>query len=331
MERPASDSQPEVIVSFVDPLTWSREFSYEVEQSALAAEGVRLVIPADEAERDDLLSRADAVISSGTVPVTAEMIGKMKRCVAIQCYSVGMNAVDIDAATVAGIRVANVNASTEDVADHTIALLLALERRLPQMFEATASGQWDLRQLPVVREIRRLEGQTLGIVGAGRIGQLVAARARAFGYTTIASDPFPPDPADPDLDIVSLSELFARSDAVAICAALTPESRRLIDAEVLSHTKPGALFVNAARGGLVDEDALADALEDGRILLAALDVRDPEPPDPSSDRLTSRSDVVQTPHMAAMSERTRSDIHPMVAANLLEMLREAGRIPHPVR
>ena len=322
-EQPAND----VIVTFVDPLTWSREFSYDVEESMLAASGARLIVPADEDERDRLLPRADAVISSGLTPVDSSMIARMQRCVAIQCYSVGMNAVDIAAAEEAGMRVANVNASTADVADHTIALLLALERRLVPMFKATERGEWDLRNLPVAREIRRLEGQTLGIVGAGKIGRLVAQRARAFGYVTIANDMVEPDPPDPELEMVSIEELFSRSDGVAVCASLSPSSYRMINGDVLAHAKPGLLFVNAARGGLVDEEALAVALDDGRVALAGLDVRDPEPPDPQNDLLGNRDEVVQTPHMAAMSERTRSDIHHLVAESIISMLRESERLP----
>lgn len=315
------------LVSFVDPLTWSREFSYEIEQSALTAAGVDLVIPADEAERDSLLPRVDVVISSGTMKVDADMIGRLQHCVGIQCYSVGKDAVDSAAAEAAGIAVANVNASTADVADHTMALLLAMQRRLFPMVDATRNGEWGLRNLPDAWEIRRLEGQTLGVVGAGRIGRTVAQRARAFGFHTIAHDRFPPDPPDPGLEMVTLTELFARSDAIAMCASLDADSHRLVNDEVLAHVKPGAYFVNCARGGLVDEPALARALADGRIRMAALDVRSPEPPDPTDDTLGDHPNVIQTPHMAAMSDRTRIDVHHLVAESVLDMLRAAGRLP----
>jgi phosphoglycerate dehydrogenase-like enzyme len=298
-----------------------------VEEDALRAAGVTLVVPHDEEHRDALLPEADAVISSGLEKVDAELIGKLRNCAAIQCYSVGMNAVDLDAAGAANIRVGNANASTTDVADHTMALLLALQRRLVEMLDATNRGEWDLRRLPVIRDIRRLEGQTLGIVGAGRIGRKVATRARGFGMKTIANDVIEPSQPDPDLEMVSLAELFARSDAIAVCASLSPESYQMINAEVLAHTKPGAFFVNAARGGLVDEAALAAALDEGLIAMAGLDVRDPEPPDPAKDLLSSRPNVIQTPHMAAVSERSREDIHHLVAANLLTMLRDSGRLP----
>lgn len=314
-------------MTFIDPLTWSRDFSYQVEETALREAGVTLVVPENEVHRDFLLPAADAVISSGLERVDAELISKLSNCAAIQCYSVGMNAVDLDAARAAKIRVGNANASTTDVADHTMALLLALQRKLVEMLDATNRGEWDLRRLPAIRDIRRLEGQTLGIVGAGRIGRKVAVRARGFGMTTIANDVVEPDPPDPHLEMVTLAELFARSDAIAVCASLSPESYRMINADVLAHTKPGAFFVNAARGGLVDEAALAAALEDGRIAAAGLDVRDPEPPDPERDLLSARPNVIQTPHMAAVSERSREDIHHLVAASILTMLRDSGRLP----
>ena len=317
------------LVTFVDPLTWSRDFSYEIELAALAAAGVQLVIPADEAERDRLLPHADVVISSGTMKVDADMISRLARCVGIQCYSVGKDAVDSDAADLAGIPVANVNASTADVADHTIALLLAMERRLIPMIEATERNEWVLRNLPDAWEIRRLEGQTLGVVGAGRIGRTVAQRARAFGFRTIAHDRFPPAPPDPDLEMVELKDLFAQSDAIAVCASLDADSHELINDEVLAHVKPGAYFVNCARGGLVDEAALARALDDGRIRMAALDVRKPEPPDPANDSLGEHPNVIQTPHMAAMSDRTRIDVHHLVAENVINLLRAAGRLGNP--
>ncbi len=321
-----TSGEPAVMVTIVDPLTWSRDFSYDVENSILSAAGVTLRVPEDSAERDRLLPQADAIISSGIEQVDAATIDSLERCVAIQCYSVGMNAIDIEAATSAGIQVANVNVSVADVADHTMALLLCLERRLVPMFEATERHEWNLRNLTDPWEIRRLEGRTLGIVGAGRIGRAVAVRARVFGYKTVAHDIVDPVPAEPDLEMVPISELFACSDAIAICASLDPKAPKLINSEVLAHTKPGALFINAARGGLVDEGALAAALDDGRVRLAALDVRDPEPPDPENDALGGRPDVLQTPHMAAISERTRSDIHGQVAESILRMLRESGRL-----
>lgn len=321
-----SDRARRPLVTFLDPLTWSRPFSYDVEQSILTAAGVELRIPDDEDERDRLLPDADVVISSGTVRLDADRIESMRNCVAIQCYSVGMDAVDRAAAAAKGIEVANVNASTADVADHTMALVLAAQRRIPAMLAATEARQWTLRSLSEPWEIRRLDGQVFGIVGAGRIGRLVATRAQAFGFETIAVDPRPPDPPVAGLRIVSLDELLSRSDVIAVCASLNDESRGFFDADVFARTKPGVLFVNTARGGLVDEQALADALDSGQVGLAALDVREQEPPLADADRLTGHPRVLQTPHMAAMSTQSREDIHPMVADSVLALLRRAGRL-----
>ncbi len=323
----ASASAPRPVVTFVDPLTWSREFSYEVEHSILTSAGVDLRIPADEAERDRLLPIADVVISSGTLRVDARSIESMRTCVGIQCYSVGMDAVDHVAAAARGIEIANVNASTADVADHTMALVLAAQRRIPAMLAATDARQWTLRDLTEPWEIRRLAGQVFGVVGAGRIGRQVVARAQAFGFETIAVDPFPPEPPIDGLAIVPVDELLRRSDVIVVCASLNDESRGFFDAGFFARTKPGVLFVNTARGGLVDEEALADALDSGQVGLAALDVRAQEPPLAAGDRLTGHPRVLQTPHMAAMSTQSRIDIHPLVAESVLGLLRRAGRLP----
>lgn len=313
-------------MSFVDPLTWSRDFSYAVESDILAAAGVDLRVPADEEERDRLLPMADVLISSGTTRVDHRLIDSMRRCIGIQCYSVGMDAVDRTAAGAHGIEIANVNASTIDVADHTMALVLAAQRRLPAMAAATDSYRWTLRDLSEPWEIRRLTGQTFGVVGAGRIGRLVATRAQAFGFETIAADPIPPDPPVEALSIVSIDELLRRSDVIAVCASLSDESRGFFDAERFGRMKPGVVFVNTARGGLVDEEALADALDSGRVGFAALDVRADEPPSAESDRLTGHPRVLQTPHMAAMSTQSRVDIHPLIAESVLGLLRRSGRL-----
>ncbi len=314
------------MVTFVDPLNWSREFSYEVERAELDRAGVDLRVPVDEVERDRLLPVADVVISSGTVRVDAALLARMERCVGVQCYSVGMDAVDRVAAGERGIEVTNVNASTVDVADHTMALVLALQRRLPAMMGATNAGEWNLRNLPEAWEIRRLGGQTFGVVGAGRIGRLVVARAQAFGFETIATDPVPPDPPVDGLEMVSPADLFRRSDVIVVCASLGEDSRGFFNAELFELAKPGVLFVNTARGGLVDEDALADALVSGRVGMAALDVRVAEPPVAGADRLTNHPRVIQTPHMAAMSTQSRLDIHPLIAESVIGLLRRAGRL-----
>lgn len=316
--------QQRPLVTILDPLTWSHGWDYSVEEEILGAAGVDLQVPVDEADRDRLVALADVVISSSLIRVDPAWISRMPQCRAILCYSAGMDAVDREAATAAGILVGNVNASTEDVADHSLMLLLAAERHLGAMMRATDEDNWNLAELPEVKQIRRLRGQTLGIVGTGLIGRAVADRARAFGFTTIGTRRRLDEPLDAMLPLVPLDELCSTSDAIVVCASLSAATHRLIGRDQFALMKPGVIFVNTARGGIVDEQALADALDDGRVAVAGLDVRDPEPPDPDSDRLAGRVNVIATPHMAAASDGSRADLHTLAAENIVTMLRSIG-------
>ena len=318
------ESEPPV-ATILDPLTWSHGWSYEIERSILAAHGVDLIVPEDEEHRDTLVARADVVVSSSLVQVDSRLIAGFKRCVGILCYSSGKDQVDAEAARKAGIAVTNVQANTKEVAEHAMALLLALRRRLVPMAAAAASGEWDLRRFPEVWEIPRLHGQTVGIIGAGRVGREVAIRARAFGMRTVAHHHYPPAAADPLLPHMELSDLMAESDNVILCASLNADSIRMINHETLSAIKPGAVLINIARGSLVDEEALVDALDSGRLAGAALDVRDPEPPE-RRDLLSGRNNVIQTPHMAGASASALDDLHQLAAKKILHLLKDAGRL-----
>ena len=174
-------------------------------------------------------------------------------------------------------------------------LILAAQRRLLPLALAAADGDWDVYEWPLLGQLHRLRSRTIGIIGLGRIGHLVAQKLHGFRPTVIAYDPFIEGTRDPEVELVSLDELAARSDIVVSCAALTDTSRGIIGADFLSKTKPGVLIVNVSRGGIVAEDALVDALDRGHVAYAALDVRSPEPPDPSADRITGRDDVVAHP------------------------------------
>jgi D-3-phosphoglycerate dehydrogenase len=237
-----------------------------------------------------------------------------------------MDKVDGSAAQAAGLVVRNVpDYCTDEVSDHAVTLLLAAERRLVPIAAATFK-RWG-RHPELTGSIHRLRGQTLGILGAGRIGRMVARKARAFGFETIAHDPIVADTGESELQSVSFDDLLARSDALVLCAALTPTSRGIIGDEALQRVKPGVLIVNVARGELIDEAALADALLDGRVGHAALDVRAPEPPDPNDDPLEGIENVTHTPHMAATSQEAVQDLHRLAARYLLEVLENAGCIP----
>ena len=317
------DARPRVVVYDPIPGDWS----FDNEADLLRARGVDLVVPADADAADAAIRTADAVIVTGIRRLDPARIETLERCAGILCYSIGMDKVDGPAASAAGVPVRNVpDYCTDEVSDHALTLLLAAQRRLLPIATATGRGEWPLRDKTQVTAIRRLRGQTLGIAGAGRTGRLVARKARGFGFRTIAFDPFVSDPDDPDLELVTFDDLLSRADAIVICAALTPGSPPLISREVLQQARPGLILVNVARGGHVDEDALAEALLDGRVAVAALDVRATEPPG-QPDPLAGLPNVIQTPHVAASSREAAEDLHRLAAAYVLDLLEDAGRIP----
>lgn len=318
-----TDRAPTVVL--FDPVTWTGDWSYDTERSTLENAGATLVVPDNRAERDAALPDADVLVVSSIEQLTAEHIGRLRRCVGILCYSAGKDAVDLTAAEDAGIPVANVQSGTADVADHAIALLLASWRKIPEMTAAASSYSWDLNAHPRISSIRRLDGKTLGIFGAGAIGHAVAHRARAFGMRTIATY-HRPEGADDLLPHVPVEDLFAQADAVVLTASLTPSSTGIINARILSHARPGMVLVNVGRGALVIESDLVAALDDGTIRAAALDVRDPEPPDPATDQLTGRPDVIQTPHWAGVTIDALEDLHRLAAEKTIGLLREGGRL-----
>lgn len=321
--RGIAGGRPRVV--FFDPIPGA--WDYALERSVLDPAGVELVIPSDPAEAERLIEDADVVIATSVARLDAARIARLRDPAGILCYSIGMNQVDHAAAAARGIPVTNVPGyCSDEVADHALTLLLALWRHLvPIAGLVEAQGWGAIRRSRHVEGIRRVRGKTLGIVGAGRIGTRIGVRARGFGLRTIAADPFVD--GTPDLPVLPLAEVLAAADAVVLSAALTPQSYHLIDAAALRHVKPGMLFVNVARGGLVDEPALAAALTDGRIAFAALDVRDPEPPDPANDPLSGLPNVLDTPHVAASSQEAVVDLHLQAAEICLDLLRAAGRLP----
>ena len=303
-------------------------WTYDVERSILESRGVTLVVAASEAEARAALPEADIIFTSSRV--SAADIATLRKCVGILCYSVGTDMVDGKAAAAAGIPIWNCPTSNlEEVSDFAILLILAAQRRLLTFAHAGADGAWDVFEWPEWREVRRMRGRTVGIVGAGRIGQLVAQKLHGFHASTIAFDPFVESTPDPLLELVSLDELAARSDIIVSCAALTDTSRGMFGCELFGRARPGLIFVNVSRGGLVDEDALVEALDSGQVAYAALDVRGTEPPDPTRDQLAGRPNVLLTPHVAGPSIESFRDLHIEAGTRILALLEQAGRLPAP--
>ena len=246
-------------------------------------------------------------------------------------YAVGFDNVDVPACTRRGIPVGNTpGVLTETTADLAWALMMAAARRLPEGDRYVRAGKWKTWG-PLLLLGPDVHGSTLGVVGFGRIGQAVARRAAGFGMTIVYHDVHRAEPgieAAYGATFLPLEELLAQADFVSLHVNLTPETRGLINAEKLGWMKPTAVLVNTSRGPVVDPSALADALRDGTIFAAALDVTDPEPI-PTDDPLLSLDNCLVVPHIASASRATRGKMAEMAAANLLAGLR-GERLPTPV-
>jgi D-3-phosphoglycerate dehydrogenase / 2-oxoglutarate reductase len=257
----------------------------------------------------DAVSDADVVISGGQ-RLDADVFAQIRRARFLLRPYVGYDDIDVDAATEQGILVANVpDTFVEEVSNHTMALLLAANRKLLQMDRYVRSGAWAAggrgggRSREAAKPIHRLSALTLGLVGFGNIARLVAQRAAPFGFRIIAHDPYlGPDAVEgTGVTLVDLDELLRTSDIVSIHVFLSSETRKLINAERLALMKPSAYLVNTARGPVVDEAALIEALRAGKLAGAALDVMEVEPL-PADSPLIEMENVVLAPHLASYSE-----------------------------
>ncbi|MCI0434495.1 MAG: phosphoglycerate dehydrogenase [Gemmatimonadetes bacterium] len=264
----------------------------------------------------EALDQADGVIVRSATKITREVMQNARKLRVIGRAGVGVDNIDVDAATERGIAVLNAPAgNTISAAELVFAMLLALVRRVPAADRSMKAGEWN-RKLGGTE----LYGKTLGLVGAGRIGSAVAQRARAFGMRVIAYDPFlSPDRArSVEIELTELDELVRTADVVSLHVPLNDVTRGLMNEARLAAMKPGALLINAARGGLVDEAALEDALKRGHLSGAALDVFTAEPL-PADHSLRSLPNVVLTPHVGAATLEAQEN----VALEIAEAVRAA--------
>ncbi|TAK31600.1 MAG: C-terminal binding protein [Chloroflexota bacterium] len=264
----------------------------------------------NEDEVAALASDADAVIC-GFEPFTRRVMESMSQCKIIAVEGTGYQGVDVRAATDLGIIVTNIpDYCTEEVSDHVMAMILAMNRRLFLCDRITKAGNWGIvKWRTMIGPVSRLRGQTLGIIGLGKIARALVPKAQGFGLNTIACDPYiEPGAADKlGVRLVDLNELLSQSDFVSIHALLTPENRHMLGPKEFQMMKPTAYLVNTARGGLIDEQALAAALSQGLIAGAALDVTDPEPPS-LDNPLFQMDNVLITPHSAQFSEAAMAEM-----------------------
>ncbi len=252
----------------------------------------------------EALADCDAVIT-GFAPIDEKAIDAMRNCKIISVQATGWNFVAHEYAKSRGIAVSAIGEyCTKEVADHTIMLMLALRKRLPYLQRrVNVEKVWETATLETLG-IKGVWGQTLGIVGLGKIGKAVAARAKAFGMEVIACDPFIPDSDFEKAGVkkVDIEYLLANSDVVSSHMDLNHTNERYFDAEKFAMMKKQPIFLNVSRGGEVDEDAMLAALESGQILAVGLDVLTSESPELESCPFIGREDCIVTPHSAFYSD-----------------------------
>ena len=280
------------------------------------------VIEASPNQLLDIIGGYDAVIVRGRTKVTRDVIENAAKVKVIARAGVGVDNIDVAAATKRRIPVVNAPAaSTISVAELTIAHMLSLARRIPQAHASLRAGKWEKKQF----EGTELHGKTLGLIGSGRIGAEVAARAKAFGMRTIAYDPYlPPNvAAERGIELTTMEAVLLDADFLSIHAALTNETRHMIGAKQLALLKKSAYIVNCARGEIIDEAALAAAIKNGEIAGAALDVFETEPPTGSPVLAVENTSL--TPHLGASTKEAQIRVGESVAEDVLRVL--AGKRP----
>lgn len=292
-----------VIVEY--PETANRDIQTELNYFPKDAE-VKLAV-FDEEDPEEFYSAvedADAILT-GYVTLDKTAIDRMKKCKIISVQATGWNCVDSDYAKEKGIAVCAVGEyCTQEVADHAMMLMLSLSKALPYLTRRVNKDLvWEIETLKDMG-LRRLEGQNLGIVGFGKIGRAVAKRAAAFGFDLIAYDPYIPEKIATDIGakLVTLDTLLETSDIITVHMNLTSENQSFFNKEVFKKMKKHPILINVARGGMIDEEDLVEALENGLLRGAGLDVLQSEVPDLARCKLVNRENVIITPHSAFFSD-----------------------------
>ena len=282
--------------------------------------GAKLVM-ADEPTLEGILkvaSQADALmVTYGKI--TADVIAGLEKCKVIGRFGLGVDNIDVEAATNAGIAVVYVpDYCVDEVSDHAMALLLDLARKVSFSNRLVQSGHWEMS---AVAPLSRLRGRTMGLAGLGRIPRALTPKAQAFGLKVIAYDPYvdKADAAALGVEVVDFKTLLSTSDYISIHVPMMPETKHLFNADAFRQMKPEALIVNTARGPLVDTDALAKALDADHLAGAALDVMPVEPP-PADSPLLGRDNVILTPHTAFYSVEALDELQAKAARGVVDVL-----------
>jgi D-3-phosphoglycerate dehydrogenase len=282
------------------------------------------VVVSNPKEYGKYLAECEALVVRSAVQVTGDVLKQAPKLRVIGRAGVGVDNVDLPAATAAGVLVMNTpGGNAVSVAEHTIALMLSMARSIPQASASTRSGKWEKKKF-LGSELR---GKTLGIAGLGSIGREVVKRARAFEMRIIAHDPYvtPQLAKDVGVELVPLAELYKQSDYMTVHVSLTPETDKFLNKDAFAQMKKGVRIVNCARGELVDEAALREAIESGRVAGASLDVFAKEPTD-ASYPLFALEQVIATPHIGGSTEEAQEIVGVRIAEQMVEYLQNGVAI-----
>ena len=296
-----------------------------VEREILAEAGAELVTADCHGEEDLIRATRDAhALLVSLSQVTRRVMATWSRVRVIARYGIGVDTVDLKAATDHGILVTNVpDFCYDEVSDTAMSLILAVTRKVVRMHSLVSRGVYNRK---LAMPVYKARGQTLGLLAFGRIARAVARKAAPFGFRVLAHDPYvqPESLAGQPVELVGLEELLARSDVLSIHAPLTPETRHIVGESQLRLMKPTAYLVNTSRGPVVDQKALTRALQEGWIAGAGLDVLEKEPPDPE-DPILGLDNVVLTPHYASYTEESYVEVREKAARQVVQGLR--GEVP----
>lgn len=270
---------------------------------------------------DDVVEQArdaDGIINQ-YAPIDESVLAALERCKVVVRYGVGVDTVDVDAASRQGVWVVNVpDYGVEEVSDHALAMMMNLFRGVGQFDRAVRAGTWDVN---MIHQLYRVSNLTVGVLGCGRIGAAFARKARCLGMSVLGYDVsgVPEELVRAGVEQADFNELLTSSDAISLHLPLTEKTHHLIGAEQFRQMKPRTYLINTARGGLVDSAALLEALNEGAIAGAALDVLETEPPE-KGDALVSHERVVNTPHAAWYSEESYEALKAGAAREVVRVL-----------
>ncbi len=287
-----------------------------------SAEGLELDVrkSTPKEELAGIIGGYDAIIIRSATKLTADLIEAGKNLRVIGRAGIGVDNVDVEAATKKGIVVMNTpEANAITTAEHTITLMLSLARQIPQAHASLKSGKWERSKFKGIE----IYGKTLGCIGLGNIGKLVAERAIGLKMNVIAYDPFLSKEAAEKIgvELVTLDELLKRSDIITIHTPLNAETKNLINKDTLEKTKKGLVLINCARGGVINEKDISEAIKSGRVAGAAFDVFVNEPPEESNPLLELEENVVFTPHLGASTEEAQTKVGLAIADQIVDFLK----------